>query len=79
MAAAMLDDTEKLEFEEFETADVEIVDSFDSMGLKDELLRGIYAYGACAAGGDCIPESHTRTLAATTQPGRARSRCGSCA
>lgn len=47
-----MEDAEKLEFEE--TADVEIVDSFDSMGLKDELLRGIYAYGACAARGDCI-------------------------
>ena len=32
---------------DFETSeDVEIVGSFDSMGLKDELLRGIYAYGA---------------------------------
>ena len=31
---------------DFETSeDVEVVPSFDSMGLKDELLRGIYAYG----------------------------------
>jgi ATP-dependent RNA helicase len=31
---------------DFETSeDVEIVPSFDSMGLKDELLRGIFAYG----------------------------------
>ena len=34
---------EKIEFESSE--DVEIVPSFDAMGLKDELLRGIYAYG----------------------------------
>ena len=32
---------------DFETSeDVEVVPSFDSMGLKDELLRGIYAYGS---------------------------------
>ena len=36
-------DDEKLDFETSE--DVEIVPSFDTMGLKDELLRGIYAYG----------------------------------
>ena len=31
---------------DFETSeDVEVVPSFDAMGLKDELLRGIYAYG----------------------------------
>ena len=39
-----LDDDSKLDFETSE--DVEIVPSFDTMGLKDELLRGIYAYGA---------------------------------
>ena len=42
MAAAIDDD--KIEFETSE--DVEVVGSFDSMGFKDELLRGIYAYGA---------------------------------
>jgi hypothetical protein len=31
---------------EFETSeDVEVVPTFDSMGLREELLRGIYAYG----------------------------------
>ena len=25
--------------------DVEVLPSFDSMGLKEDLLRGIYAYG----------------------------------
>jgi len=28
-----------------ENPEVEIIDNFDSMGLKDDLLRGIYAYG----------------------------------
>lgn len=33
---------------EFETSeDVEVVPTFDSMGLREELLRGIYAYGKC--------------------------------
>lgn len=31
---------------EFETSeDVEVIPSFNAMGLKEELLRGIYAYG----------------------------------
>jgi len=31
---------------EFETSDgVEVINSFDSMGLNEDLLRGIYAYG----------------------------------
>ena len=31
---------------EFETSeDVEVIPTFDNMGLRDELLRGIYAYG----------------------------------
>jgi len=31
---------------EFETSDnVEVIKNFDSMGLKEDLLRGIYAYG----------------------------------
>ncbi|CAH8611986.1 unnamed protein product [Dicrocoelium dendriticum] len=30
---------------EFETSeDVEVIPSFESMGLRDELLRGVYAY-----------------------------------
>jgi ATP-dependent RNA helicase len=41
-AMASSEDT-KLVFETSE--DVEVVPSFDAMGLKDELLRGIYAYG----------------------------------
>lgn len=27
------------------TDDVEVFSSFDTMGLKEDLLRGIYAYG----------------------------------
>ncbi len=31
---------------EFETSeDVEIIPTFDGLGLREELLRGIYAYG----------------------------------
>lgn len=31
---------------EFETSeDVEVVSTFDNMGLREDLLRGIYAYG----------------------------------
>lgn len=31
---------------EFETSeDVEVLPTFNSMGLREELLRGVYAYG----------------------------------
>ena len=31
---------------EFETSeDVEVLPTFDGMGLRDELMRGIYSYG----------------------------------
>ena len=31
---------------EFETSEeVEVIPTFDNMGLKNDLLRGIYAYG----------------------------------
>lgn len=33
---------------EFETSeDVQVVPTFNSMGLREELLRAIYAYGEC--------------------------------
>lgn len=38
--------SEDLSNVEFETSeDVEVVPTFDNMGLREELLRGIYAYG----------------------------------
>lgn len=37
------DEDENIEFTI--EGDVEVVENFDSMGLKDELLRGVYAYG----------------------------------
>nr|CAD7570585.1 unnamed protein product [Timema californicum] len=41
--------TEDLSNVEFETSeDVEVIPTFDSMGLREELLRGIYAYGGQA-------------------------------
>lgn len=40
--------TEDLSNVEFETSeDVEVISTFDTMGLREELLRGIYAYGMC--------------------------------
>ena len=37
------DDLKTLEFETSE--DVEVTPTFDNMGLREELLRGVYAYG----------------------------------
>lgn len=38
--------SEDLSNVEFDTSeDVEVIPTFDSMGLKDSLLRGIYTYG----------------------------------
>lgn len=38
--------TEDLSNVEFETSeDVEVISTFSNMGLREELLRGIYAYG----------------------------------
>eukprot|EP00095_Tigriopus_kingsejongensis_P005193 maker-scaffold321_size207582-snap-gene-1.27 protein:Tk05193 transcript:maker-scaffold321_size207582-snap-gene-1.27-mRNA-1 annotation:"eukaryotic initiation factor 4a-iii" len=42
-ADAMLDDLANVEFETSE--DVDVIPTFDSMGLREDLLRGIYAYG----------------------------------
>lgn len=41
--AAQNEDLSNVEFETSE--DVEVIPTFDNMGLRDELLRGIYAYG----------------------------------
>lgn len=36
---------------EFETSEeVQVVPTFDGMGLREDLLRGIYAYGKYGAG-----------------------------
>mmetsp|Transcript_35213 Transcript_35213/g.35866 ORF Transcript_35213/g.35866 Transcript_35213/m.35866 type:complete len:403 (+) Transcript_35213:51-1259(+) len=40
-----LDYDEKEEIEFTVTDDVDVIPSFDSMGLKEDLLRGVYAYG----------------------------------
>lgn len=39
----LTDDLKSVEFETSE--DVDVTPTFDSMGLREELLRGIYAYG----------------------------------
>jgi translation initiation factor 4A len=36
------------ESEELFTPYDEVCESFEAMGLRDNLLRGIYAYGMCA-------------------------------
>lgn len=41
----MADDLAGVEFET--SKDVRVVTSFDKMGLKEDLLRGVYAYGTC--------------------------------
>lgn len=41
------DDLSNVEFETSE--DVEVLPSFDTMELREDLLRGIYAYGKCFA------------------------------
>ena len=40
---AIAEDLKNIEFETSE--DVEITPTFDGMGLREDLLRGIYAYG----------------------------------
>lgn len=37
------DDLKNVEFETSE--DVEVTPTFDNMGLREDLLRGVYAYG----------------------------------
>jgi hypothetical protein len=38
--------SEDLKNVEFETSEgVEVIPTFDSMGLREDLLRGVYAYG----------------------------------
>ena len=39
----MPDDLKNIEFETSE--DVDVTPTFDGMGLREELLRGIYSYG----------------------------------
>ena len=39
-------EVEDLSNVEFETSeDIEIISSFDKMGLRSDLLRGVYSYG----------------------------------
>ncbi|KAJ8941675.1 hypothetical protein NQ314_010320 [Rhamnusium bicolor] len=42
-AASVFEDLSNVEFETSE--DVEVIDKFKNMNLKEELLRGIFAYG----------------------------------
>ena len=48
MAAKRSAPNEDLSNVEFETSEeVEVVPTFQSMNLREELLRGVYAYGKC--------------------------------
>ena len=48
---------------EFETSeDVEVIPTFDSMGLREDLLRGIYAYGMLTPIKLCKPIDFTSNL-----------------
>ena len=40
---AFVDDLKNVEFETSE--EVDVTPTFDSMGIREDLLRGIYAYG----------------------------------
>lgn len=43
------EDMTKVEFETSE--EVDVTPTFDTMGLREDLLRGIYAYGRTGIGG----------------------------
>jgi ATP-dependent RNA helicase len=43
MARRLPEDLSNVEFETSE--DVEVISTFDQMGLREDLLRGIYGYG----------------------------------
>lgn len=42
------EDPTKIEFETSE--DVDVVPTFDQLKLREDLLRGVYAYGKCDTG-----------------------------
>lgn len=42
---AAFEDLSNVEFETSE--DVEVIDKFKNMNLREELMRGIFAYGEC--------------------------------
>jgi hypothetical protein len=67
---------------EFETSEeVEVLPTFDSMGLREELLRGIYSYGKVGKKvewGDvwvCRIRETVRDPATVDQAHRERTRC----
>ncbi|GCC41747.1 hypothetical protein chiPu_0025667 [Chiloscyllium punctatum] len=47
------EDISKVEFETSE--EVDVTPTFDTMGLREDLLRGIYAYGECGLDGQRQP------------------------
>ena len=58
--AARTADDEKLVFET--SGEVDVTPSFDNMGLKEELVRGIYAYGELSSSCLCAAPRRPRPL-----------------
>ena len=58
------EDMTKIEFETSE--EVDVTPTFDTMGLREDLLRGIYAYGT---GRGSELSSRTQTRSPTATPG----------
>lgn len=82
------EDMTKVEFETSE--EVDVTPTFDTMGLREDLLRGIYAYGRWARGAGCErppgehgpgrglgPETGSVAVLKVGDPGWGRARGGS--
>ncbi len=73
--AMMMEDDQELQFET--SKDVKVISSFDQMGLKEELLRGLYAYGfekpSAIQQRAVIPIIQTRDVIAQAQSGTGKS------
>lgn len=60
------EDMTKVEFETSE--EVDVTPTFDTMGLREDLLRGIYAYGRpgiCAASGELAQDAKANVVLVT--------------
>ena len=48
LSVCLIDYDAEEDIEFTQTEDIEVLSSFDTMGLKEDLLRGIYAYGTAS-------------------------------
>lgn len=76
------EDMTKVEFETSE--EVDVTPTFDTMGLREDLLRGIYAYGGARASGrgklgdgrgTCVPAPELGVPRGCSQPGSSSRSC----